>query len=67
MNNRQLEREANAISSIVDQLIAEIDFLEEINKALERDKGLLEAKIESLEDINTNLEEQVLELKSILP
>lgn len=67
MNNRQLEREANEIGSIVDLLMAEIDLLEQLNQALDGDKEKLQSRLEELEALNTTLEEQVLELKSILP
>ncbi len=67
MNNRQLEREAKEISSIVDLLMAEIDLLEHLNQALDGDKEKLQSRLEELEALNTTLEEQVLELKSILP
>ncbi len=67
MNNRQLEREAKEISSIVDLLMAEIDLLEQLNQALDGDKEKLQSRLEELEALNTTLEEQVLELKSILP
>ncbi len=58
--NKQIERDARNISTTVDELLDEIKRLEDLNTYLEEQ---LQASVQ----LNTTLEEQVLELKSILP
>jgi archaellum component FlaC len=74
MNNRQLQREADGATRAIEDLISEIESLEQEvydkNSEIENLQEAIEEWREHTEKkdiLITSLEEQLLELKSILP
>lgn len=74
MNNRQLQREADGATRAIEDLISEIEALEQElydkNSEIENLQEAIEEWREHTEKkdiLITSLEEQLLELKSILP
>lgn len=63
MHNRQLEREANSISEVVDELISHIEDLEEALDAKDLEYGNLEDLYKELQEHNENIEYELQELR----
>ena len=56
MRNRQLEREKDSISHIIDMLVSEIEELESVNDSLRDELELVNDEVKELKDKLTELE-----------